>query len=188
MFFKRKYTYCLVRFDDERTYWYRSNNKCYYFDIGMKVIVPVTNNGIWKIGTIVEVEEFFAENVPYPLVKTKGIVGKVGFFAKARIEIHNNQISNSQYPPLDISISTVETKNGIVEYCTCSSERDYFRKQNENCQQRLVIIENYPVANESDVPKEALDRLNRRLKKMRDLEFERENSFMELMEDLDQYN
>ena len=42
--FGNKHTYCKVKFDDEKTYWYRTND--YGFRAGMKVIVPVTNFNI----------------------------------------------------------------------------------------------------------------------------------------------
>lgn len=184
--FGNKHTYCSVRFDDEKTYWYRTNS--YGFRAGMKVIVPVSNNGLWKIGTIVETRVVTAENAPYPLIRTKGIVEKAGFFADSKVKTHNRQIERSKYPPIDISISSVKTRHGSVTYCTCARERDLHRKLIEINKEPYVLIENYPVAKESDIPREAVKELNARLKRIKRAELDREIDFMELMEDLDQYN
>ena len=67
--FENKHTCCSVRIVDEKAYRYRTN--FYGFRAGMKVIVPVSNNGLWKIGTIVETRVVTAENAPYPLLRTK---------------------------------------------------------------------------------------------------------------------
>ncbi len=181
-----KHTYCRVRFDDENTYWYRTNE--YGFKAGMKVIVPISNNGLWKIGTIVEVQKFDAEDVPYPLIRTKGIVSKAGFFAEGKIASHNKMIERSKYPPIDISLASVKTARGNVTYCTCARERDLHRKLIAYNKEPFILIENYPVSSESAIPREALKELNRREKAIQDRELDREIDFMELMEDLDQYN
>lgn len=184
--FGNKHTYCSVKFDDEKTYWYRTNS--YGFRAGMKVIVPVSNNGLWKIGTIVETRVVTAQDAPYPLTRTKGIVEKAGFFADAKVKTHNRQIERSKYPPIDISIASVKTRHGSVTYCTCARERDLHRKLIAINKEPYVLIENYPVAKESDIPREALKELNARIKRIKRAELDREIDFMELMEDLDQYN
>lgn len=203
---KTVYFYYLIKFGDGKTYWYRFGSGA--FKVGTSVIVPVTNNGLWQIGTVENVGKYTVENLPKPIVSTMGIVGKAGIFAKRKIKLHNAVIQKSPNAPIDISKSSVETANGVIEYITCKRERQFLMEENENGEQR-VIIENYPVASERDVPKEALIRLKNLLnqrreleqakremeiqqweaeKAERDLEFERENEFMELMEDLDEYN
>ena len=182
--FESKHMYCSVRFDDERAYWYRTNS--YGFRAGMKVIVPVSDNGLWRIGTIVETRIVTAENAPYPLLRTKGIVETAGLFAESKVEAHNRQIVRSKYPPIDISVASVKTRRGPVTYCTCTRERELHRKLIRINKEPYVVIENYPAAKESEIPREALKELNARLQRIREAELDREMDFMELMEDLDQ--
>lgn len=199
--FEKRYFYYLVRFEDEKTYWYRSNQLSY--KSGMKVIVPVSNNGLWKIGTVTEVHIIHTDNVPYPLIRTKGIVQKAGFFAQSKVDQHNNQINRSKYPPIDISLADVETTNGKVVYCTCLRERQLHRELISINQEPFILIENYPPSPEKDIPVEAQKNLKKRLKGLekakqrykkkteeikRDRELEYWNDFDELMEELDQYN
>ena len=165
--FGSKHTYCKVKFDDERTYWYRTNR--YGFRAGMKVIVPVKNNGFWKIGTIVEKAVYKTEDVPFPLIQTKGIVGKADFFAKSKIRTHNARIEQSKYPPIDISLAYVETRNGKVLYCTCARERELIRQAEMTLQNPTILIENYPVSKESAIPVEALKRMRDIIQKRNDL-------------------
>ena len=162
--FGTKYIYCAVRFDSERTYWYRTNERglCE----GMKVIVPISDNGLWKIGTITETKAVTARNLPYPLDKTKGIVETAGMFAESRVEKHNRQIQQSKYPPVDISVAYIGTKQGRIKYITCARERELLRKRAESSDKKPVIIENYPAAREKDIPPEALKLLEMRLKNM----------------------
>lgn len=199
--FEKRYFYYLVKFEDEKTYWYRSNQPNY--KSGMKVIVPVSNNGLWKIGTVTEVHIIHTDNVPYPLIRTKGIVQKAGFFAQSKVDQHNNQINRSKYPPIDISLADVETTNGKVVYCTCLRERQLHRELISINQEPFILIENYPPSPEKDIPVEAQKNLKKRLKGLekakqrykkktekikRDRELEYWNDFDELMEELDQYN
>ena len=160
--FRNKYVYCLIKFDDEKTYWYRTNERGYRS--GMKVIVPVTNNGKWKIGLVVEVKAFAAEAVPYPLIHTKGIVGKAGWLANSKVEQHNKEIERSKYPPIDISITEIDTPTGKERYCTCLRERELFRKAVAGYKERCVLIENYPPSAETDIPRAAQKQLHKRLK------------------------
>ena len=83
----------------------------------MKVIVPVSSNGKWKIGTITEVQKFDIDNVPYPLIRTKGIVGKAGFFAQSKIDSHNKKIERSKYMPIDISSGQPRCPKQYMLYC-----------------------------------------------------------------------
>ena len=177
----------------------------------LRVAVTVFNYcraQINKLGifcTIVEKAVYKTEEVPYPLIRTKGIVRKAGFFAKSKVKSHNAQIERSPYPPIDISIADVQTRNGKVTYCTCARERELFRTLEAINNHPYVLIENYPVSKESDIPYEARKELQRRMKnlrdwekqrslafeqerKQRDLELERDIEFEEDMEDLDQYN
>ena len=187
--FEKRYFYYLVKFEDEKTYWYRSNQMSY--KSGMKVIVPVSNNGLWKIGTVTEVHIIHTDNVPYPLIRTKGIVQKAGFFAQSKVNQHNNEINSSKYPPIDISLADVETTNGKVVYCTCLRERQLHRELISINQEPFILIENYPPSPEKDIPVEAatmfdVNKTIERIKRDRELEYW--NDFDELMEDLDQYN
>lgn len=184
--FSKKYIYCSIRFDDEKTYWYRTNEHGYH--AGDKVIVPVSNNGLWKIGTIVEVIKFRAEEVPYPIIRTKGIVQKAGFFAQTKVDNHNKEIERSKYPPIDVSIADVKTPRGRIVYCTCKRERDLHRELLRINKESYITIENYPLSAETDIPRQARKELERRIKGLQKHKLDKEIDFMELMEDLDQYN
>lgn len=110
MLFEKKYNYYLVKFDDERTYWYRSLSA--FHRLGTKVIVPISNNRKWKIGTIAGKQKFVLKDVPYPLIKTKGIIQEAGLLSENKVALHNTEIDGSKYPPIDISITkTVIPKN-----------------------------------------------------------------------------
>ena len=70
------HTYCEVAFDDSgRTYYYRTRNP--ELEVGDTVYVPFGYNAPKKIGVIVSMEDFEGHNVPFPLEKTKFIIGKV---------------------------------------------------------------------------------------------------------------
>ena len=70
------YTYCQVVLNENgRTYSYRTNSPD--FKVGDQVYVPVGYKNQKKIGTIVRIEDFVGRDVPYPLEKTKSIIGKV---------------------------------------------------------------------------------------------------------------
>jgi len=184
--FRKKIIYCRVQFDDEKTYWYRTNEHGY--KPNMKVIVPVSSNGLWKIGTITEVQKFGIDNVPYPLIRTKGIVEKAGIFAQSKINSHNKEIERSKYQPIDISIADVKTPRGRIVYCTCKRERDLHRELLRINKEPFITIENYPLSAEMDIPREARKELERRIKGLQKHKLDEEIDFMELMEELDQYN
>ena len=154
----------------------------------MKVIVPVSSNGLWKIGTITEVQKFGIDNVPYPLIRTKGIVEKAGIFAQSKINSHNKEIERSKYQPIDISIADVKTPRGRIVYCTCKRERDLHRELLRINKEPFITIENYPLSAEMDIPREARKELERRIKGLQKHKLDEEIDFMELMEELDQYN
>lgn len=179
MLFEKRYNYYLVKFDDEKTYWYRSNSA--FHCIGSKVIVPISNNGKWKIGTIAGKQQFKAKEVPYPLVKTKGIVQDAGWLSEGKVKTHNNLIETSKYPPYDISIATIKTQHGSEQYITCRRERDLVKEMLLRRNKRLIVIENYPVADFNDIPDEA----QKRLKAEEDCKWD---NFLMEMDDLDQYN
>lgn len=179
MLFEKKYSYYMIKFDDEKTYWYRSNSA--FHRIGAKVIVPISNNGKWKIGTIVGKQQFKVKEVPYPIVETKGIVQEAGLFSEGKIKAHNNQIETSKFPPYDISVATIDTKHGQVRYITCQRERDLTKEMLMKRNIKLIVIENYPVADYSDIPYEAQKRL-------KDKENCKWDDFLMEMEDVDRFN
>lgn len=70
------HTYCRVAFDGERkTFYYRTRNP--ELKVGDNVYVPVGYKYQKKIGTIVSMKEYIGRKAPYPLEKTKFIIGKV---------------------------------------------------------------------------------------------------------------
>ena len=174
--FEKKYRYYLVRFDNGTTAWYRSGESGY--KVGVKVIVPTTNNGMWDIGMIADAKRFTEKEVPFPLIKTAGIVCKAGITAKHKVKSHNDKIIKSKHPPIDISVTGIRTRKGVVRYVTCKEERELLRRK---LGKKIMLIENYPPSKFSEIPKEAQ-------KVYKNKQFEDENNFMELMEDLDQFD
>ena len=70
------HTYCEVAFDDSgRTYYYRTRNP--ELRVGDTVYVPFGYKAPKRIGVIVSMEDFEGYDVPFPLEKTKYIIGKV---------------------------------------------------------------------------------------------------------------
>ena len=174
--FEKKYHYYLVRFDNGTTAWYRSDESGY--KVGVKVIVPTTNNGMWDIGMIAEAKRFTQKQVTCPLTQTSGIVCKAGITAKHKVKAHNARLTQSKQKTVDISTMSVRTRKGIVKYVTCKEERELLRRK---LGRKAAIIETCPPAKFSDIPKEAQ-------KAYKNERFEDENNFMELMEDLDQFD
>ena len=174
--FEKKYRYYLVRFDNGTTAWYRSGESGY--KVGVKVIVPTTNNGMWDIAIITEAKRFTEKEVPCPLTQTPGIVCKAGITAKHKVKVHNARLAKSKQKTIDISTMSVKTRKGIVTYVTCKEERELLRRK---LGKKIMLIENCPPAKFSEIPKEAQ-------KAYKNERFEEWNSFMELMEDLDQFD
>lgn len=70
------HTYCSVAFDDSgKTFYYRTRNP--ELKVGDFVYVPVGYKYRKNIGCIVAIKKYAATEVPYPLEKTKYIIGKV---------------------------------------------------------------------------------------------------------------
>jgi hypothetical protein len=69
------HTYCLVKFDESgRAYYYRTRNPD--LAVGDAVYVPVGYQYEKKIGIIISREDYLGHEVPYPLEKTRYIIGK----------------------------------------------------------------------------------------------------------------
>ena len=74
--YKAIHTYCEVAFDDSgRTFYYRTRNPA--LKVGDVVYVPVGYKYEKKIGTIVSMKDYVGKKAPFPLEKTKYIIGKV---------------------------------------------------------------------------------------------------------------
>ena len=70
------HTYCEVAFDDSgRTYYYRTRNP--ELQAGDVVYVPFGQKDPKRIGIITNMEDYAGHNVPFPLEKTKFVIGKV---------------------------------------------------------------------------------------------------------------
>lgn len=70
------HTYCEVAFDESgRTFHYRAKNLD--LEIGHKVFVPTGYKNEKKIATVESIEDYVGWAAPYPLEKTKFIIGKV---------------------------------------------------------------------------------------------------------------
>ena len=74
------YRYVLVRFKgtSKKCYYYRTNNK--KLKIRDIVIVPVGKDDHLDVAEIVAVKDFAKNEIPYPLEKTKQVVGKATKF------------------------------------------------------------------------------------------------------------
>ena len=71
-----KHTYCQVAFDESgKSFYYRTRNP--ELKIGDEVYVPVGYKYQKRVGTIVSMEDYIGKDAPYPLEKTKFIIGKV---------------------------------------------------------------------------------------------------------------
>lgn len=70
------HTYCQVAFDDSGKYfYYRTRNP--ELKVGDMVYVPVGYKYQKKIGNIISMKEYKGSKAPYPLERTKHIIGKV---------------------------------------------------------------------------------------------------------------
>lgn len=70
------YIYCEVVFDDSgKSYYYRTQDTT--LEVGDAVYVPYGKNAPKRIGVIIDIESFFACDVPFPMEKTKFIIGRV---------------------------------------------------------------------------------------------------------------
>ena len=68
--------YCEVVFDDSgKSYYYRTQDTT--LEVGDAVYVPYGKNAPKRIGVIIDIESFFACDVPFPIEKTKFIIGRV---------------------------------------------------------------------------------------------------------------
>lgn len=70
-----QYIYCNVTFDDERSYYYISEIED--IEPGDLVVVPVGPNNDEKIATVIEVNIYRYDNVPYPVHLTKSIISQI---------------------------------------------------------------------------------------------------------------
>ena len=70
------HTYCSVAFDDSgKSFYYRTRNPD--ISVGDLVYVPVGRNYEKKIGRVVAMKSYKGSRTPYPLERTKHILGKV---------------------------------------------------------------------------------------------------------------
>ena len=70
------HTYCQVTFDDSgKAFYYRTRNP--ELKVGDMVYVPVGYKYEKKIGQIVSMKNYKGSKAPYPLERTKHILGKV---------------------------------------------------------------------------------------------------------------
>lgn len=74
--YDKYHTYCSVEMDaNGKIFYYRTRNPA--LKVGDKVYVPVGRAYEKKTGKIVRMENVCGEDIPYPLEKTKFIIGKV---------------------------------------------------------------------------------------------------------------
>lgn len=94
-------------------------------------------------------------------------------FAESKVKPHTRQIERSRYPPIDISIANVRTRHGRITYCICARKRELHRKLIAINKEPHVTIEDFPVAKESEIPREALEEMNTRIKGIKKAELDR---------------
>lgn len=69
------YIYCSVSFsDDGRTYYYQTEDGS--IEVGDQVIVPVGSDNTERVAVVEKIDYFEAVEVPFPLDRTKHIIGK----------------------------------------------------------------------------------------------------------------
>lgn len=74
--YDKVHTYCSVTFEDNgKTFYYRTRNP--ELKVGDLVYVPVGYKYEKKIGRITKMKDYLGYLAPYPLERTKHIIGKV---------------------------------------------------------------------------------------------------------------
>ena len=129
-----KYLYAAVVFlHGHRFYTYRTNDRT--LKTNDVVMVPVSGQDP-QPAIVAWVREFDARNVPYPLEKTKMIIGRADRNTArlfAGIDLRT---------PFDISVRDVTQKDGsVVRMVTTASERQALRRQFAN-NPRFRLVEN----------------------------------------------
>ena len=73
--YDKRHTYCSIEMDaDGKILYYRTRNP--ELKVGDKVYVPVGSAYEKKTGKIIRMEDVCGENIPYPLEKTRFVIGK----------------------------------------------------------------------------------------------------------------
>lgn len=191
--------FCKVVFDDGSFQWY--NTLGHLFTVGTRLVVPVNDCGIYSIGTVGDSRKYKKKDVPDEFYWAKSYIKKAGKLSSSSVRRHNKKFEEYKEFVCDISVSCVQTVNGVLSYVTCRKERQFLKEQllqNDNA----LIIETYPPVSKKSIPPEARAALDseierRRLEKAEASEERRnrqkrdlqdEEDFEDLMEDLDKYN
>ena len=70
------HTYCSIAYDDSgKTFYYRTRNP--ELQVGDFVYVPVGARYEKRMGRIVRMQDYMGRHAPYPLERTKHVIGKV---------------------------------------------------------------------------------------------------------------
>lgn len=122
--FPKKYIYVFVLFESgNHAYAYRTTDKT--IKAGDVVVVPVAGNDR-KAAYVDEVRVVTEDNLPYPLEKTKMVLGR------AKKKEVKEFLDEDMRLPMDISYCRVKTKDGIKEITTTEEERAPLRKKYKN--------------------------------------------------------
>lgn len=122
--FPKKYIYVFVLFESgNHAYAYRTTDKT--IKAGDVVVVPVNGNDR-KAAYVDEVRVVTEDNLPYPLEKTKMVLGR------AKKKEVKEFLDDDMRLPMDISYCRVRTKDGIKEITTTEEERAPLRKKYKN--------------------------------------------------------
>lgn len=139
--FPKKYRYVFVLFQSaSQTYCYRTKDKS--IKQGDIVMVPVAGKAL-QPAYVSEVRIVTENNVPYPLEKTKMVIGK------AKRKIRKAFVMNDNRIPMDISRYRIGTPNGVIEVTTTEAERKVLREKYKN-HPRVKIIETRKPASPQD--------------------------------------
>ena len=139
--FPKKYRYVLVLFQSaDHAYSYRTEDRS--IKQGDIVMVPVAGKDP-QPAYVSEVRIVTEENAPYPLARTKMVLGKADRKTRKAFVLNDNRI------PMDISRYRVNTPDGVVEITTTEVERKILREKYKN-HPRVKIIETRKPAQPED--------------------------------------
>lgn len=134
--FQKKYIYFQVCFPHgKHPYTYRTTDKS--ITINTVVMVPVGDE--IKPAIVTEVKVYKEKDVPYPLEKTKLVVGKADPKSRELFKGVDMRM------PIDISVKCVKIPGGYARVVTGKAERQELRLRYES-RPNFKIIETYPVS------------------------------------------
>ena len=134
--FEKKYIYVQVCFlHGKHPYTYRTSDR----SIAVNTVVMVPAGEEIKPAIVTSVRVYKESEVPYPLDKTKIIIGKAD---RANRKLFKGV---DMRMPLDISVKNVQIPGGFARVVTGKAERQEVRNRYRN-RADIKLIETYPVS------------------------------------------